>query len=133
MDDVFCRIIRKEVPAHIVYESDEALALLDITPSAPGHTVVVSKKHGSNISDYTQEELGIIMKSVQDVAGKIEKALNPDSITIGINHKEKRGIPHLHIHLIPRWESDHGHALQGVVQNKPKESLEIIREKIRNS
>ena len=73
------------------------------------------------------------MAGVQKVAAKIEKALQPDSITIGINHKERRGVPHLHIHLIPRWENDKGGIIQSLVKNPPKESREVIAEKIRKA
>ena len=132
MDDIFCKIINKEIPAHVIYETDQTLAFLDVTPSAPGHTLVILKKHGNNILEYTEEELGKAMATAQIVAKKIEAVLRPDSITIGINHKEKRGVPHLHIHLIPRWENDGGHALQGVVTNKPKESIEVVAERLRN-
>ncbi len=130
MDDIFCKVIREEIPSHTIHETEETLAFLDVTPSSPGHTLVIRKKHGKNISEYSQEELGILMESVKVVAQKLEESLNPDSITIGINHKEKKGVPHLHIHLIPRWENDGGHALQGVVNNKPKESLEVLAKKI---
>lgn len=133
MRDIFCRIVKKEIPAHVVYETEGTLAFLDITPSAPGHVLVIPKKHGDNISEFSEEELGKIMESVKVVAGKIEKVFNPDSITIGINHKEKKGVSHLHVHLIPRWDNDQGRALQGVVNNPPKEKLDIIAEKIRNA
>lgn len=131
-DDLFCQIIRGNITNNTVYEDDFTLAFLDVNPSAPGHTLVIHKKHGNNILEYTSEELGKLMGSVQLVAKKIEAALVPDSITIGINHKEKKGVPHLHIHLIPRWENDGGHALQGVVNNKMENKLDELAEKIRN-
>ncbi len=129
-DCLFCKIVRKEIPAHVVYEDGETLAFLDITPSAPGHAMVILKKHGNNILEYHHDELGKAMKTVQIVAKKLEAVLVCDSITIGINHKERRGVPHLHIHLIPRWEHDKGHALQGVVENKSGEKIEEIVEKL---
>jgi histidine triad (HIT) family protein len=131
--DLFCKIIAGEIPAHVVYETPDTLAFLDVTPSAPGHTMVILKKHGNNIQEYTQEELGRAMETVKIVSQKIENALTPDSITIGINHKEKKGVPHLHIHLIPRWEKDKGHALQGVVENKTKHEVPTMAKKIKAS
>ncbi len=131
--DIFCKIVKKEIPAHVIYETDDTLAFLDVTPSAPGHTMVILKKHGNNIQEYTEEELGKAMASVQVVSKKIEAVLNPDSITIGINHKEKKGVPHLHIHLIPRWDNDGGHALQGVVKKAPEEEITITAKKLRTA
>jgi histidine triad (HIT) family protein len=133
MDCIFCKLVNKEIPALVVYEDDDTVSFMELNPSAPGHVMVILKKHGNNILEYSQEELGKLMGSVQKVAAKIEKALEPDSISIGINHKERRGVPHLHIHLIPRWENDKGGIIQSVVKNKPKESREEIAEKIRNA
>lgn len=132
-DCIFCKIIAKEIPSLAVFEDDATFAFMELTPSSPGHVMVILKKHGNNILEYTQEELGLAMGTVQKVAKKIESALQTDSITIGINHKERRGVPHMHIHLIPRWENDNGHVIQGVVKNKPIEEREVIAEKIRNA
>jgi histidine triad (HIT) family protein len=130
---IFCKIIAKELPSLPVYEDDKTLAFMELTPSSPGHCMVILKAHGNNILEHDKKELGILMGSVQEVAHKIEAALSPDSITIGINHKERRGVPHLHVHLIPRWENDKGHVIQGVVHNRPKEDREVIAEKIRKA
>lgn len=132
MDDcLFCKLVAGNIPSLKVYEDDATVSFLELTPSAPGHVMVILKKHGNNILEYTQDELGMLMGSVQKVARKIENSLRPDSITIGINHKERRGVPHLHVHLIPRWETDKGHVIQGVVKNEAKESREAIAEKIK--
>ena len=130
---IFCKLVNKEIPSLSVYEDNETIAFMELNPSAPGHVMVILKTHGNNILEYSQEELGTLMASVQKVAKKIEKALEPDSLTIGINHKERRGVPHLHVHLIPRWENDKGGIIQSVVKNPPKESREVIAEKIRKA
>lgn len=132
-DCIFCKLVRKEIPSLSVYEDEDTIAFMELNPSAPGHVMVILKKHGNNILEYSQEELGILMGSVQKVAAKLENALEPDSLTIGINHKERRGVPHLHVHLIPRWENDKGGIIQSLVKNKPKESREVIAEKIKKS
>lgn len=132
-DCLFCKLVNKEIPAVVVYEDKDTISFMELNPSAPGHVMVILKKHGNNILEYSQEELGTLMGSVQKVAKKIEKALNPDSISIGINHRERRGVPHLHIHLIPRWENDKGGIIQSIVKNPPKESREAIAEKIRKA
>jgi len=132
-DCLFCKLVNKEIPAVTVYEDDDTLSFMELNPSAPGHVMVILKKHGNNILEYSQVELGTLMGSVQKVAKKIEKVLNPDSITIGINHKERRGVPHLHVHLIPRWENDKGGVIQSIVNNSPKENREAIADKIRKA
>lgn len=131
--DIFCKLVNNEIPSLRVYEDDDTIAFMELHPSAPGHVMVILKKHGNNILQYSQSELGKLMGSVQKVVAKIEKAIKPDAITIGINHKEARGVPHLHVHVIPRWENDKGGIIQSVVKNPPKESREVIAEKIRKA
>lgn len=132
-DCIFCKIIKKEVPSISVFEDKDTLAFMEIFPSAQGHSMVVLRKHGVSILDYSEEELGKLMSSVKKVAAKTQKALSCDSITIGINHLERRGVPHLHVHLIPRWEKDKGGIIQSIVNNPPKEDREKIAERIRKA
>ncbi|MGI8420100.1 MAG: HIT family protein [Candidatus Levyibacteriota bacterium] len=132
-DCLFCKLVVGDIPALKVYEDGATVSFLELNPSAPGHVMVILKKHGNNILEYTPTELGILMGSVQRMTAKLEKALKPDSITIGINHKERRGVPHLHVHLIPRWENDKGKVIQGIVSNRPTESREDLAGKIRNA
>lgn len=132
-DCIFCKVVENKVPSLKVYEDKDSISFMELNPSAPGHVMVILKKHGKSIMDYSQEELGKIMKTVSIVAEKLQKSLNPNSITIGINHLEKRGVPHLHIHLIPRWENDKGGIIQSIVTNIPNESREEIAERIKKA
>lgn len=134
MDDcVFCKIIRKEIPALVVYEDTEFLSFMELLPSAPGQCMVIPKKHGRSMLDYEESTLGKLMPVIKIMAKKVQTALGCEHITIGINHLEPTGVPHLHVHLIPRWGNDGGHAIQGVVKNLPTEPREIIAEKIRKA
>lgn len=133
MDCIFCKVIKKEVPGYFVLEQKNYVAFLDIFGSVEGHTLVAPRKHGYSIFDYSEQELGELMGGVQKVAGKMKKALKTDSITIGINHEEKKGVPHLHVHLIPRFEGDGGGIIQSVVKKPIKEDLAKIAEKLRTA
>lgn len=130
-DCIFCKIIDGKIPARALFSDENIFAFLDIRPSAPGHSVIIPKKHGASILDYSEKELGMLMHAVKKTAAALEKSLGCDSITIGINHLERDGVHHLHIHLIPRWHGDGGHALQGVVSNPTKEDLATLAEKIK--
>lgn len=132
-DCIFCKVIDKEVPGYFILEEKEYVAFLDIFGATDGHTMVVPRKHGLSILDYSKEELGQFMEGVQNVAKKLEKNLSADSITIGINHKEEKGVPHLHIHLIPRFKEDGGKVLQGLVSKGLDGDLAKIAEKIRTN
>ena len=130
-DCIFCKVISKESPGYFVAEEKDYVAFLDIFGSTEGHTMVVPRKHGYSIADYSKEELGIIMGGVKKVAEKIKKVYNTDAITIGINHEEKRGVPHLHVHLLPRFDNDEGGIIQSVVKKKITKPLEEIAKSLR--
>ncbi|MCD6367672.1 MAG: HIT family protein [Candidatus Aenigmarchaeota archaeon] len=130
----FCKIVSREIPADIVYEDEFTLAFLDANPSAPGHTLVIPKRHLPTILDVDDETLKRVFQTVKKVTEMIKNALQPDGFNIGINHGEAAGqrVPHLHVHIIPRFNGDKGAMVQMVVRNPPTESLSVIREKIKS-
>lgn len=132
-DCIFCKVIAKEVPGYFILEEESYVAFLDIFGSTDGHVMVVPRKHGLSILNYSKEELGEFMAGAQSVVKKLEKNLNTDSITIGINHKEEKGVPHLHIHLIPRFKDDGGKVLQSLASKGLNEDLTRVAEKIRKN
>jgi histidine triad (HIT) family protein len=134
-DCLFCKIIAKQIPAYVIYEDDHVLAFLDIMPRTPGHTVVIPKVHAPTIVALPESEVGPLFMAVKKVAELLSRALTPDGITIGINQGRASGqeVDHLHVHVMPRWHNDGGGAIQSVVHNAPKESLEAIKEKILKS
>lgn len=132
MNCIFCKIINKEIPAEIIYEDDDAVAVLDVHPRAPGHAMILPKVHAENILDLLEDKIEGIFKAVKKVTESLNKSLAPDGFTIGINHGKVSGqtIDHLHIHIIPRWFNDGGGSVHDVVNNQPRESLEEIKDLI---
>ncbi len=116
---IFCKIVANEIPSYTVYEDADTRAFLDIYGATDGHTMVILKKHGDTILSYTPKELGDLWASVQKVAAAIEKAYNSHILTIGINHGEPKGVRHLHVHIMPRFEDDGG----GIIQSLPGSKL----------
>jgi len=107
-DCIFCKIVQGEIPAIKVYEDDKVLAFMDINPLNDGHTLVVPKQHAETILEIAAEDLTAVIQVVQKVALAIEKGLKPDGLTVIQLNKKASGqvVPHLHIHLIPRFEND---------------------------
>ena len=103
-DCLFCRIARREVPAEVVLETEEALVFRDINPVAPTHLLVIPKKHVGNILDPQlpkEEKLaGELFRAVQMAAAKT--GLTPGGFRTVINYGPDAGetIPHLHRHVI---------------------------------
>ncbi len=129
---LFCKIVAKEIPAYVVYEDKKTVAFLDIMPRSPGHTMVIPKYHSPNFLELPAEEVTPLFLAVKKVADILMAKLKPDGLTVGINQGRASGqeVDHLHVHLMPRWKGDNGHAVQLVVNNKPKESLTEIQKKI---
>lgn len=107
-DTIFSKIIRREIPAEIVYEDDHTLAFLDIHPNNPGHTLVIPKKPVRNIFDADDTTLAQVMATVRKLAPAIKNAVGADGMNINSNHEHAAGqvVFHLHIHLIPRFSAD---------------------------
>lgn len=130
---LICRISGGKLPSYKFFEDNQTLAFLDHNPSAPGHTMVIVKRHGETLLDYSAEELKDLFVTVQKVVPALEKTLKCQAMSIGINHREAAGIHHLHIHLIPRFPGDGGEIIQKLVYNKPTEDLGLIAEKIKRN
>lgn len=130
---LFCKIVSGSSPSYTVYEDEKTKAFLDIFPSTPGHVVVILKKHGWAIDDYTPEELGILMGAVQKVVGALKVVFKTEVFTIGINHKEEQGVHHLHIHVLPRFSDDGGSVIQSVVEKDGKRTLTEIAEQVKKA
>jgi histidine triad (HIT) family protein len=114
-----------------VYEDTYTRAFLDIYPSVSGHTIVILKKHGWTVLEYTPEELSYLMATVQKVVRALTAVYKTEVFTLGINHKEELGVHHLHVHVLPRFPGDGGGVIQSIVENDVKESLTEIAEKIK--
>jgi histidine triad (HIT) family protein len=127
---IFCRIAAKEIPANMIAENEHAAAFLDVQPLAPGHTLVVPKMHVDKLVELPAAGVGPLFTLVQEMAGRLEKGLRPDGLTIGINQGVGQGVPHLHVHLVPRWKTDGGGSIHTIVSNPPKESPEEIAKKL---
>ena len=98
MSSIFSKIVAREIPAHIVAETNDYLAFLDINPLAVGHTLVIPKKEVDylfDLDDETYTGLQIFAKIVAKGIGKVIPCERVGVTVIGLE------VPHAHIHLIP--------------------------------
>lgn len=107
---IFCKIIDGSIPSSKVYEDENILAILDLSQTTYGHTLVMPKKHYQNILEIPSDELASLMVKVQELAKKITKNLNANGVNILVNTNEAAGqtVMHLHIHIIPRYDENDG-------------------------
>ena len=103
---IFCDIIAGKIPSKKVYEDDDVLAILDISQTTKGHTLVIPKKHYDNFLQMPQNEFEHLMGKVQLISNKIVNNLNAGGSNTLINTNEVSGqtVMHTHVHIIPRYD-----------------------------
>lgn len=102
-DTLFQKIIRRELPATILFEDSDTVAFLDIHPVTKGHTLVIPKKPYVWFDDMPDEELGRLFSTVKKITKAMKKSLFCDFVQVTIVGQD---VPHVHIHLMPRMLDD---------------------------
>jgi histidine triad (HIT) family protein len=104
MSTIFSKIIDKEIPAVIVYESDNVLAFRDINPKAPTHILIIPKIEIPKVSDIKGKEHSELLGELFDVANKlaVENGISEDGYRLVFNCGDHGGqeVYHLHMHLL---------------------------------
>ena len=92
----------------IIDSNDLALVIRDGYPVSPGHTLVIPKRHIGSWFEITPEEQGAMLDLLGRAKAVLEEEFKPDGYNIGINDGPTAGqtVPHLHMHLIPRYKDD---------------------------
>jgi len=105
---IFCRIISGEIPAKKVYEDSNVLAVLDINPANPGHILVVPKKHYQILPQMPDEESAYLLNICKKLSSVLFEALGAHGTNILQRNGPAAGqeVPHVHVHVIPRFEED---------------------------
>ncbi len=112
MSCIFCKIINQEIPSYKIYEDDYTYAFLDIAKDIDGHTLVVPKKHVTNILDCDDETLAHVIHAVKVISKHYVEDLGYDGVNVlnANNEAAEQSIFHLHFHIIPRKKADGLHA-----------------------
>lgn len=110
---IFCDLRATTTPAahYIINESSSFFCMLNRFPYAPGHILIVSKRHVATLLDLTNEELHELIILVQRTLKRLMTSLGADGYNIGINQGKAAGasIPdHFHLHIVPRRNGDVG-------------------------
>ena len=132
MTCIFCDILNGKREGHILYEDDSHIAFLDRYPIDVGHSLLVPREHHERITEMTPENVGKLFSLVPKIAKAILVGANADAFSIAQNNGRaaKQIIPHVHIHIIPRYNS------KGTIWTKRQISddseLEELAQKIRS-
>ncbi len=103
---IFCRIVRGDLAAPIVFADDEHVVFLDHRPLFPGHCLVVPRLHLETLLDVPAERVGPLFQLVQRVSRAVEQGMAADGFFNAMNNRISQSVPHLHVHVIPRRKKD---------------------------
>lgn len=125
-DCIFCKIIKGEIPADKIYEDDDFLAFLDITPVNLGHTLLIPKSHHKDLFEIPDDTLCKIGPVIKKLAEAVKEGAKADGINIGMNNGAPAGqvVFHAHIHIMPRFTNDGYKLWHGKEYNK-EEAIKI--------
>jgi len=120
------------LPCHMIYQDDDCIAILDKYPIDNGHSLIITKKPYEKITDMDVDEVAKLFSKIPKIANAIIKATNADAFSIAQNNGKaaKQIIPHVHIHIIPRYNTT------GTLWTKRKimkdSELDILAQKIKD-
>ena len=129
---IFCKIAAGEIPSRKIYEDNDLIAIMDLSPTSKGHSLIIPKEHYTNIYDIDEEIAGKVMKTAKKLATKMTVALNCDGFNLLQNNGETAGqtMFHFHMHLIPRYKDADNNMLKFTSVSFSDEEMDAIREQI---
>lgn len=103
---IFCKIIGGQIPSATIYEDADFKVILDISPAAKGHALILPKEHYANIYELPEELAGKAMILAKKLAAHMTEKLGCDGFNLVQNNGEVAGqtVFHFHLHLIPRYK-----------------------------
>ena len=105
MDCIFCKIVKREIPAEFVYEDDAVVAFADIRPSAPVHYLLVPKRHITSLidlADADRELTAALLFTAKKAAGQL--GLKGYKLVFNVGREGGQVVDHLHLHLLGGWK-----------------------------
>jgi diadenosine tetraphosphate (Ap4A) HIT family hydrolase len=95
-------------PSRVVHENEVGVAIRDGFPISKGHTLIIARRHVGSLFDLSSFEVSGLMELLREARTVLDREHGPDGFNVGINDGAAAGqtIPHLHIHLIPRYQGD---------------------------
>lgn len=107
-DSVFTRIIRREIPAAIVYEDEQVIAFMDAGQVNPGHVLVATRRQVETVMELEEAEAAHLFAIATRLAKAVQAAFQPEGMTLLQTNKPAgwQTVPHVHIHVLPRYAND---------------------------
>jgi histidine triad (HIT) family protein len=121
---IFCRIVAGNAPATVIHETDTLYAFLDIRPIARGHTLVIPKRHATDLDELDHETGAAIFTLGHRLAKAVRRSeLGADGANLLLNDGRSafQTVPHVHLHVVPRRRGDTLAFARGFLLRRPHE------------
>ncbi|WP_122644255.1 HIT family protein [Luxibacter massiliensis] len=105
---IFCKLAAGEIPSATLYEDENFRVILDLSPAAKGHALIIPKEHYRNLYDLDEKLAAEVLVLAKKMVVKLKGILDCDGYNIVQNNEEAAGqtVFHFHMHLIPRYKGD---------------------------
>jgi len=115
---IFCEIARDRAPSSRVLEDEQFIALLDIYPMRPGHTLIIPRRHAVLLAELAAGELAALFTHAARLGTALRRGVPCDDVNLIVNdgRAANQSVPHVHVHLIPRRRGDLARLLGKLVQ-----------------
>jgi histidine triad (HIT) family protein len=133
---VFCEIARGAAGAAFVLEDEASVAFLDHRPLLPGHCLLIPRIHVETLPELPEDLLASYFRNVQILSRAVERGLGAEGSFVAVNTKISQSVPHLHVHVVPRWKKDGLFSPKLVWKRAPykdEESRRMVAEKVRRA
>ena len=104
---IFCDMIEGKMSCYMIYHDDDCIVILDKYPIDNGHSLIITKKPYEKLTDMGKDEVAKLFSKIPKIANAIMSATNADAFSIAQNNGKaaKQIVPHVHIHIIPRYNA----------------------------
>jgi histidine triad (HIT) family protein len=134
-DCEFCRIARGDAEAEVLAEGETWLAFFPLKPAAPGHTLVIPRRHVRDFWEAKAQEAAELAAACLQVGRAVQQALMPHGMNLitSAGSAAEQTVFHLHLHLVPRWANDGFGAIWPPPGDLPGVDLEGVADRIRQA
>jgi len=104
MDCIFCKINNGDIPSYTIYEDEYVKCFLDINPVSKADTLIIPKKHFTDINDIDLEYLSKINEASKKIVNIISSKFKPDGFKLVQNNGSLQEVKHYHLHVTPNYK-----------------------------